>query len=156
MRTTLTRDDEAERWQVGPHELHAGDVFELELPGGTWLPVRFEFEWEHKKSGRPAGYCVLALAGGDAVLKPSMGARARLQERTESASEPVEFVEMADAVNLLVDFAELHSLAQTAQRDADGQLTEKTQMLLALLTNEPATPEDVEAVLPCDLAPTKR
>lgn len=76
MRATLTLNRETDRWQVGDRELHAGDVFELELPGNSWLPVRFE--WKHHHDGPPTGYCLVALAKGEASLVPPLGASVRL------------------------------------------------------------------------------
>lgn len=80
MKSPLTLDPKTGRWRIGDDELHAGDVFELELPNGTWLPVRFE--WEHKQDQRPTGYCIVQLADAiPAVLTPAMGASARLLRR---------------------------------------------------------------------------
>ena len=59
---TLTRNALTSRWHVGDYELHAGDVFELKLAGGHWVPVRFE--WVHHDGKPPTGYCVLSLADG--------------------------------------------------------------------------------------------
>ena len=79
MPQALSLNREAGRWQLGDRDLHAGDLFELELDDGCWLTVRFE--WQHQGSG-PTGYCVLALAKGEAALTPPLGAAVRLpQER---------------------------------------------------------------------------
>lgn len=78
MPQTLSLNRETGRWQVGDRELHAGDLFELELDDGSWLTVRFE--WQHHQGRGPTGYCVLALAKGDAALTPPLGASVRLPQ----------------------------------------------------------------------------
>lgn len=55
---------------------------------------------------------------------------------------------MTQAINLLIEFGEAYSLAQEANTDTHGALCRTTQMLLALLTNQAARPQDVEEVFP--------
>ena len=65
---------------------------------------------------------------------------------------PVRFLEMHEAIDLLVEFGDSYSLASQVGEDHDpgGELVESVQVLLALLTNTAASPIDVEAVLPFD------
>lgn len=48
----------------------------------------------------------------------------------------------------LVTFGVNYSLAAIKRHDVDGQLCASTQALLAILTDQVATPADVEAVFP--------
>jgi hypothetical protein len=63
--------------------------------------------------------------------------------RTES-----EFPTMQEAVAALARFGHAFARARECGADQDGDLIEQVQALLAILTSEAATPEDVEAVLP--------
>ena len=65
---------------------------------------------------------------------------------------PARFLEMHEAIELLVEFGDGYSLASQSGGDHDpnGELVESVQVLLALLTNTTASPVDVEAVLPFD------
>ena len=69
----------------------------------------------------------------------------------DSPASKHEYLEMAQAIDLLVEFAEAYSLAQQTGQDTETQdLRLSTQMLLALLTNKAAKPLDVEEVFPHD------
>lgn len=59
-----------------------------------------------------------------------------------------DFLEMAQAINLLIEFGEAYSLARELNTDTESVLCRTTQMLLALLTNQAARPQDVEEVFP--------
>jgi hypothetical protein len=74
---TLTFDVEEGRWRLGDESLHGGDVLEVELLSGHWVPLRFE--WARRGDGqRPGGIFVLGLAGGgDTVLTLPKGAHVR-------------------------------------------------------------------------------
>ena len=66
----------------------------------------------------------------------------------KSATSNVEFLEMARAIELLIEFGEAYSLAREVNTDTDGVLCGTTHMLLVLLTNQAARPEDLEEVFP--------
>ena len=63
------------------------------------------------------------------------------------------FLEMSQAVDVLIEFGDAYSSAAGNGDDPEGELVELTQTLLALLTDRAATRDDVEAVLPFDLEP---
>lgn len=72
----LQLDQDGERFVLDGRELHGGDVVELALEGGTWVPARFE--WQHVSGSRPKGYFLIGLAGGgDAMLFAPEGSHAR-------------------------------------------------------------------------------
>ena len=54
------------------------------------------------------------------------------------------------AQNALLSFGTYYALASARNQDSGGKLCELTQMLLAILTDCAARPEDVEAVFPHD------
>jgi hypothetical protein len=60
----------------------------------------------------------------------------------------ISFPTMREAVAALSRFGHAFARARNFGADQDGDLVEQVQALLALLTNQAATPEDVEAVLP--------